>query len=258
MKFRNIKKWLLVVIIILTHADMLFSNEVVDQKKYNIGLLVVATGKYTEFVQPLLDSANKYFCTNHNVTYFIFTDGVIEQADNIVRIEQNRLGWPYDTMMRFDMYVRNKELLKNMDYVFACDADMLFVDTVGDEIIGDLVGTLHPGFAQENFIVYEMNTASIAYVRPGGGKYYFAGGFTGGRTEAYLNMAAEITRNIKIDLDRNIIATWHDEAHLNKYFISYQPNVILSPSYCYQEGKVLPYPQRLIALDKDHKAYRTS
>ncbi|MDR3550763.1 MAG: hypothetical protein P4L31_05075 [Candidatus Babeliales bacterium] len=224
-------------------------------KAYNIGLLVVATGRYTDFVQPLLDSANKYFCTNHKVTYFIFTDGQIPQADNIVRVEQNRLGWPYDTMMRFDMYAQHKDLYASMDYLFACDADMLFVDTVGDEILGDLVGTLHPGFVGTKG-TYERRSESTACIKRHTGKCYFAGGFNGGARESYIKMAETISQNIKIDQANGIMAIWHDESHLNRYFVTNEPSIVLSPSYCYWEGKTLPYQQRLVALNKNHAEYR--
>ena len=88
------------------------------------------------------------------------------------------------------------------------------------------------------------------------GRCYFAGGFNGGKTESYLSMASTIAQNIMTDLQKGIIAVWHDESHLNRYFATHEPSLILSPSYCYWEGKVLPYSQRLVALNKDHKKYR--
>jgi len=224
---------------------------------YNIGLLVVATGRYTEFIPPLIKSANKHFCKKHNVTYFVFTDGAIPHADNIVRIEQARLGWPYDTMMRFVMYAQYKDLYSSMDYLFACDADMLFVDEVGDEILSDLVGTLHPGYVGTKG-TYETRPSSTAYIPRTEGKYYFAGGFNGGKAEQYIQMAETITHNIKADLEKNIIAIWHDESHLNRYFATHKPTLILSPSYCYWEGKEMPYKQKLVALTKDHSKYRAN
>lgn len=225
------------------------------QKEYNVGLLVVATGRYIEFVAPLIESAEKYFCRNHKVTYFVFTDGQAPQAPNIVSIYQKRLGWPYDTMMRLPMYYQNQELYKNMDYLFACDADMLFVDQVGDEILGDLVGTLHPGFVGTKG-TYETRSISTAYIHPSQGSCYYAGGFNGGKRENYLNLARTISQNIKADLEKGIIAIWHDESHINRYFASNPPTITLSPSYCYWQGQVTHWPQKLVALSKDHAKYR--
>ena len=221
----------------------------------NIGLLVVATGKYIQFVEPLINSANKHFCPGHQITYFIFTDGQAPKAENIVSIYQKRLGWPFDTMMRMDMYAQQKERLQQMDYLFACDADMLFVDTVGNEILGDLVGTQHPGYVGRRG-TYETRNASTAYISSQEGTLYFAGGFYGGKADNVLAMAEAITKNIKIDLEKNIVAVWHDESHLNRYFIDHKPTVILNPSYCYPESWNLPYPKKLLALDKNHSAMR--
>lgn len=222
---------------------------------YNIGLLIVATGKYTEFIPPLIASAHKYFCINHKVTYFVFTDGIIPQDAHIIPIYQNRLGWPYDTMMRYAMYDAHKDLFSSMDYLFACDADMLFVDTVGDEILGDLVGTLHPGYVGTRG-TYETRRESTAYIKGDEGNYYFAGGFNGGKTALYLQMVTTITQNIFEDLQKGIIAVWHDESHLNRYFATHPPALILSPSYCYWQGKSLPYQPKLVALEKKHAHYR--
>jgi Glycosyltransferase family 6. len=226
-----------------------------ENRIYNVGLLIVATGKYITFVPPLIESANKYFCKNHKVTYFVFTDGILPVADNIVKIEQKRLGWPHDTMMRLSMYAKQKDLLDKMDYLFATDADMRFVDTVGDEILSERVGTLHPGFVGKK-ATYETNNKSTAHVASHEGKYYFAGGFNGGSAKEFLKMAETIANNVEIDLKNNVIAVWHDESHLNRYFIDNPPTCILSPSYCYPESWHIPYQKRLLALDKNHAEVR--
>lgn len=225
------------------------------ENQYKIGLLIVATGKYIQFVEPLVKSADKYFCTNHSVTYFVFTDGQVPLHKDIVRIEQKRLGWPYDTMMRISMYDTHSDQLGKMDYLFATDADMLFVDTVGDEILSDRVATQHPGFVGR-LGTYETNKVSTAYVAPGEAKHYFAGGFNGGSSQEFLKMAHTITQNIKKDLEKNFIAVWHDESHINRYFIDNPPTKILSPSYCYPESWNISYHKRLLALDKNHTAMR--
>jgi len=232
-----------------------FATEKNINNKNKVGLLIVATGKYIQFVEPLITSAEKYFCQDHDVTYFIFTDGKPPQSEKIIHIYQKRLGWPYDTMMRFKMYYEQKELLSTQDYLFACDADMLFVDTVGSEIFGDLVGTQHPGFVNKRGS-YETRPESTAYVRKNEGIHYFAGGFYGGNQEHFFALLKSVIKNIETDQKNNIIAVWHDESHLNRYFIDHKPTTILTPSYCYPESWKLPYQKKLLALDKNHNAMR--
>lgn len=222
----------------------------------NIGLLIMATGKYVNFVPPLVKSSEKYFCRNHNVTYFVFTDGELPAADNIVRIHQSRLGWPYDTMMRYHTYAAQEELLSSQDYLFACDADMLFVDEVGDEILGERVATQHPGFVGKRGS-YETNPLSTAYVSSQEGTYYFAGGFYGGTAKEVMRIAKTNAANIDKDLESGLIAVWHDESHWNRYCIDNKPTLILTPSYCYPESWNLTYTKRLLALDKNHAEYQT-
>lgn len=224
----------------------------------NVGLLVMATGRYIAFIDPLVRSAEEHFCRNHNVTYFVFTDGALDSSLSdfpIVTIPQNRLGWPFDTMMRFQIYANSSELLSAQDYLFACDADMLFVGKVGDEILSARVATEHPGFVGQRGS-YETNPESKACIYPWEGKQYYAGGFYGGTTEEVLRLAHINAASIDDDLSRGIIAVWHDESHWNRYCVDNPPTLILNPSYCYPESWNLPYPRKLLALDKNHDEIR--
>jgi len=258
-----------VILTILCTLPMLNATQL------NIGLSIVATGKYIAFVKPLLDSAEKYFCPQHKRTYFIFTDGSSDDlqsllnspyAENVVITYQKRLGWPYDTLMRFSIYNEHSNLFAETDYMFATDADMLFVGTEGNEILGDRVATQHPGFEKNkplwgNIAPYDRNPKSTAYIAYDSGTYYFAGGFYGGTTSEFIKMANIITHNILTDLAKNnYIAIWHDESHLNRYFIDNLPTIMLDRSYCYPEnGEKKGYPTcspKLLALDKNHSEMR--
>ena len=221
-----------------------------------VGLLIVATGKYDQFVEPLIQSARKHFCADQEVTYFVFANGNIPQADDIVHVYQNKLGWPYDTMMRNAIYNQHKELFTAQDYLFALDADMLFVDTVGSEILGERVATLHPGYVG-TLGTYETDPLSLACVGDDEGEGYFAGGFFGGSREEFLKIISITTLRILDDLSRDIIAIWHDESHWNRYCIDHPPTVVLSPSYCSPDALEVEYPKKLIALDKDHDEVRS-
>jgi histo-blood group ABO system transferase len=233
----------------------------IENKPLNIGLLIVATNKYTSFIPPLIASADPYFVPGHHRTYFVFTNHVdqIPKQNNIVTIYQEPLPWPYITLLRCQMYCKSKELFAGMDYLFATDADMRFVDVVGDEILSDLVATRHPGFIDGRRLgTFETNPASTAYIGETNRTEYYAGGFYGGKTQSFIAMNEIMCANILADLEHKFIAVWHDESHLNHYFLHHKPTLILSPSYCYAEGSGIPFTPRLVALNKNHSEIRTN
>lgn len=250
MKLKQRYYWCLIPLFL-----QLFCYTYAQAERYKVGLLVVATGKYIQFVKPLLDSARTYFCPNHDVTYFIFTDGVYQSEPDVVLLPQNKLGWPYDTLMRCAMYDKYSSELVSMDYLFACDADMRFVDCVGDEILSPRVATQHPGYVGQRG-TYETRPISRACIYAHEGQHYFAGGFHGGSAQEFLKLAHTMHENIKIDMSKGFIAVWHDESHLNRYFVDNPPTAILSPSYCYPESWNIKYTKRLLALDKNHAEVR--
>jgi histo-blood group ABO system transferase len=248
-------KKLIIPFLVLLAFTSAFADERAEDKRHKVGLLVMATGRYDVYALRMIDSARKYFLPNHDRTFFLFTDGPHPQAKDIVRIEQKRLGWPFDTLKRFHVYLDHKAQLEEMDYLYALDADMLFVSEVGDEILGDLVGTRHPGYINKPG-TYCRKRRSKAFVRKDEGKIYFCGGFYGGKRDNLLKLFEVNARNVDLDLKQNIVAVWHDESHLNRYFIDHPPSVILSPSYCYPEGWDLPFEKKLVALDKNHEEMR--
>lgn len=222
-----------------------------------VGLLVICTNKYIRFLQPLIEGADKYFLPNQEVTYFVFTDRPIEieSSRQIVRIETEHKPWPWMTLGRYKIFQNSKDLLQEMDYLYYCDADMKFVSEVGDEILENRVATQHPGYYGRRGTP-EVNPQSLACVYPDEHMEYFAGGFNGGTSEEYLKMARILSTNIDIDYSRDLIAIWHDESHLNRYFIDYPPTKILNPSYCYPESWDIPFEKKLLALDKTHSEIR--
>lgn len=232
----------------------------IQGKEYRIGLCMMATGRYDAFAKEFIASCRKHFFKDHQVTYFVFTDSDLAFEDDVVVVPQKRLGWPDDTLKRFHTYFAHRELFADLDYIFASDADMLFVADVGEEMLGDRVGTQHPGFVGKRGS-YETSPKSTAYVKKSEGKYYFAGGFYGGSREGFIKLLEATIQNIDQDLQRGYVAKWHDESHLNRYFIDNPPTTILSPSYCTPEGcnwykGERRYPPKLIALDKNHAELR--
>ena len=224
-----------------------------------IGILIIATNKYINFLDNLIKSCDQYLLEDHEVEYFIFTNHTsipVESKRKINLINVEHKPWPWMTLGRYKIFSQNKNDLLKMDYLYYCDADMILCDIVGPEILGDRVVTIHPGFLGTRGTP-ETNPQSLACVYDHEPMIYFAGGFNGGKSDIYLNMAETISNNIDKDYENGIIAIWHDESHLNRYIIDNPPTKILSPSYCFEENSSLPFIPRIIALDKNYQEFRS-
>lgn len=235
-----------------------------------VGLLIIATNKYTKFIQPLIDSADKFFLKDvkHKmlfskekdveVIYHIFTDKtnqIIETDRKVIFYPIEHKPWPLVTLSRYETFYNNRWALLDNNYLFYCDVDMLFVDSIGKEILSKRVATLHPGYV-DSVGTPERNLNSTAYIRETENNKYFAGGFNGGESDEFIKMSTKLHFNINKDLNKGIIAVWHDESHLNNYLHKNKPTVILDPGYCYPENSTIKYDKKLIALDKEHSELR--
>jgi glycosyltransferase involved in cell wall biosynthesis len=231
-----------------------------------VGLLLIATGKYDTFLQGIITSADKYFLTDKNVTYYVLADKVTILTSNreIVNIHIDHKPFPFATADRFKHFTNNATQLKNEDYLFYSDVDALFVDKIGDEILGNLVGVRHCGYIN-GVGTYETNPKSMAYIDPAKYKHYYGGGFNGGKKDDYLAMAKWCYEAFETDLANGIMPIWHDESVLNKYFSDHEPTVILPPAYHYPQGDILrfkamwkPYDwePKILLLDKNHDEIR--
>jgi hypothetical protein len=232
-----------------------------------VAVLYIATRRYTVFWKELYQSAEKFFLPHYNKDYFVFTDNEhidFEENHNILKVFQNKLGWPYDTLMRFDIFLKQENLLKSYDYIFFLNANLLFVDEVNEEILPEneiyqgLTVCLHPGFYKkepDNF-TYDRNPLSQTCIPFGQGKYYVAGGFNGGKAKDFLELCHQCKHMIQADLENNIIPLWHDESAINKYILDKTP-LILDPSYLYPEGWKLKdiKKAKIIIRDKSNPIY---
>lgn len=227
------------------------------KQKLKIGLCIMATGRYINFMPQLIRGVNEYFCKNHDVKIFVFTDQPLEEYPNVTRVQQAKLGWPYDSMYRFKIYNQNKHLLDECDYIFACDSDLSFVNPIGEEVLSDRVAVHHPGFINNKRGTYEeKEVLSLAYVKPNEGEHYFTGAFYGGNKKEFFALIKQLDTNVDEDLKKNITALWHDESHLNRYFIDNPPTKQLSTSYYYPEVWPDANKKKILALEKNHAYFR--
>lgn len=226
-----------------------------------ICILTIATGKYIQFVERLLDDIEKYFLTGHEIQCLLFTDHEVETSDNVKVSQIEHRPWPEPALKKYNYINSESEYLKNFDYLYLFDADIAIVDNVGEEVLQDLVGVLHPWKILEDKSVYpyETRSQSTAFVSDENRKKYYAAAFVGGKSDIFLKMAEVISSRVLIDEQNGIIAVWHDESHMNKY-LNENPPTDLPPSYMFPEELIgnsnYPWNPKIVAINKN--AFDTS
>ncbi len=256
-----------------TYFQNVLNADFRDKPSYKVGVLMVAVNApYWPYLGQIKQDMAQMFLPGHQVDYHVWTDNPEEKGENVYPIEP--IEWPHGTLMRYNLFLQQEEVLEKYDYLFYIDIDMRMVNVVGDEILGEgLTMAEHPMYAirKEYVPPYEPNKNSTAFVpRLGmvvseGGKnrlkpLYAAGGFQGGKTKDFLEAMKVMRKNIDADFTKNYIAIWNDESHWNKYLYDYSgPLVALSPSYIYPDSLIneyyvkvwgCNYPPKIITLTK--------
>ena len=107
----------------------------------------------------------------------------------------------------------------------------------------------------------EQNPESEAYVDLSEGMpdYYYQGCFWGGRVPAALAMIDELEGRVNRDLEKDVIALWHDESHINRYFLDREFDVhTFGPEYAYPEvfDEYCNFEPKIVHLAKDNSKYQ--
>lgn len=235
-----------------------------------VAICFIGTSKYLNFLPEYYEKIQENFLPNTEKTFLVFTDGEGDYPEDIKVYRQEHLEWPYITLTRFEIINKaREEILKNDWFVFL-DADTLVVDKVLDEdFVSDkpLFGVWHPchnlGMPPHNKLpgAFETNKLSLAYVDveqelP---TVYYQGCFWGGKVPEVLELIDELQSRVTKDLENDVIAVWHDESHLNKYFLENNDKVkTFGPEYAYPEvfSKYCEFSPKIVHLAKDNSNYQ--
>lgn len=199
-----------------------------------IGILYVGIGRYIQFWDEFYTSCEKYFLPQAEKKYFVFTDHPLVAPPNVKVVFQEDLGWPGNTLFRFQMFLRQKEELEAFDFIYFFNGNTLFLDTISEkEIIpneseGYLVALswyIYDSVSNVKY-PYERNHESTAYIPKGKGIHYYQGGLNGGRSKEYLELMERCNYQIIEDNKKGIVAISHDESHLNKYLLDKRIKVL--------------------------------
>ena len=224
-----------------------------------VAILYICTGIYNRFWPGFFESAERFLLSEDEKHYFVFTDDMKLANHPRVHLQYKQCeGFPKDSLFRFDMFLRVKEQLKEFDYIYFLNANAQFLQPVGrDEILPDKSGlvsaewpTQRPILKKYPFMPFERNKKSKAYIPPFKAPYrYYMGGINGGSSEAYIKMIETLAANIADDYSRGIIATVHDESHINAYLRNH-PCKVLSWEYCIPEEWVEDKKPKMVFREK--------
>lgn len=223
-----------------------------------ISLNLIATNKYTRFLPDVLNSIDSYFFPESDIDVIVHTnlklsDSLYEKRRSCIILNNiEHEPWPFTTLKRFHYFNSVSNHILKSDYSFYIDVDSLFIKEINTEILphSGLIGTIHPClFNGEG--TPERNPNSEAYIPYGSNNRYFCGGFIGGSSEEFLRMSREIIKRIEKDFSKGIIAVWHDESHINKYFYQNPPKTILDHPFAVAENLIdIKEESKIIFLDK--------
>ena len=211
-----------------------------------IGIIFISTGAYNCFWDDFHESIQKYFCPESKKNYHVFTDDLSltdkKLSKNVFVHYIEDKGWMANILQRSELFISIQEELLQNDYIFNLNSNYRPTNLIKEiEIIPTsnndwLCGLCFDFYRNrdKNTFAYERNPKSKAYIPYGNGKYYFQGGFYGGRTSEFLEMSKWIKQQTEDDISAHVIPIYHDESYLNCYFINRNP-LILGTKYAKAE-----------------------
>lgn len=235
----------------------------------NFSIIFIGTNQYLNFLPKWYNSCEKYLLPNIEKKYYVFTDGELSDTPSNINVyHQEHLSWPYITLLRFETILKVREELSQSDWILFLDADMLVVDEVKEEDIftdKKYIGVHHPCHylrmpPHDKFPgAFETNSKSLACITDSDDtSIYFQGCLWGGKTPHVIEMIEELKSRIEIDLSDDIIAVWHDESQMNKFFSERLSDVhILNPSFAYPEdySKYCNFEKKIVHISKNNQNY---
>ena len=237
-----------------------------------VAITFIGTNKYLDFLPKYYENVEKYFLPNTEKTIFAFTDGELNDTpDNLKVYHQEHLEWPFITLKRFEIINKAREEIEKHDWLVFIDGDALPVTTITEEEFftdKPLFGVHHPchflGMEPHTQApgAYDQNPNSEAYVDTSKGlpEVYYQGCFWGGKVPNVCAMIDELEARVNRDLEKNVVALWHDESQINKYFLERLDMVhTYGPEYAFPEvfKDYCQFSPKIVHLAKDNSSYQT-
>ena len=245
-------------------------EQMIENKKNKVAICFIGTGKYLNYLPNYYEHIEEHFLPESEKTFLVFTDGELDgMPDNVIHYQQDHLDWPFITLKRFEILNQaRQEIMKNDWFVFI-DADALVTSDITEEEFFDsskpFFGVHHPchflGMQPHGKFpgAFETNPKCRASITEDADfSTYWQGCLWGGKVPYVFELIDELQNRTNDDLKDDIIAVWHDESHLNKFFIENKERVHTLPSsYAYPEdfADACDFEAKIVHLSKNNSNY---
>ncbi|MEV6638319.1 hypothetical protein AB0M54_47155 [Actinoplanes sp. NPDC051470] len=226
-----------------------------------MSIVLISTGPWRVFLEPALASIRRNLLPGRNRRIVLFTDDVTNVDPDVVGFQIPHLDWPYNTLFRYHYIRAALDGLPPEDLVVYIDADMMVATEVGAaELLPagkTYFGVQHPHFGWSEG-PFEANPGSAAWVDRAHADIteYWQACFWGGRARETTTMVRRLADGVAQDVDNGLVAVWHDESHLNRYFIEHKDDVhTLPPSFAFPEGEERKYSPRILHVSKSEDEF---
>ena len=245
-------------------------EKMIENKKNKVAICFIGTGKYLNYLPNYYEHIEEHFLPESEKTFLVFTDGELDgMPDNVIRYQQDHLDWPFITLKRFEILNQAREEIMKNDWFVFIDADALVTSDITEEEFFDpskpFFGVHHPchflGMQPHGKFpgAFETNPKCRASITEDADvSTYWQGCLWGGKVPYVFELIDELQNRTNDDLKDDIIAVWHDESHLNKFFIENKERVHTLPSsYAYPEdfADACDFEAKIVHLSKNNSNY---
>ena len=255
-----------------------------------IGAFSVATNRYIKYWQAMAHSADKNLFVGHDVVLTVFTDQIekvrgIEGDLERIRVNPVKirdLKWPLAPLSKFQLFTNHKSEF-DQPVLMHLDADTIVAPGAGADLEpttwnGGVALVRHPGFrrpcswrrlnlylsypdlllrdfyrvAREGGLgTWETNTDSTAFVPRNKRVNYICGATWFAVAEYMQDLCEELSQHVARDLQRGVVARFHDESHLN-WFRANRSCSVLESDYCFVRNarNLADLTPRIFAVEK--------
>ena len=236
-----------------------------------VAITFIGTNRYLDYLPKYYENIEKYFLPNTEKVILAFTDGELNDTpDNLKVYHQEHLEWPFITLKRFEIINKARDVIEECDWLVFIDADALVVDKITEyeffRFDKPLFGVHHPchflGMEPHNKApgAYEQNTKCEAYVDVSTSlpPVYWQGCLWGGKVPEVCAMIDELEARVNRDLENDIVALWHDETQINRYFLERTEDVhTFGPEFAFPEvfEEQCNFSPKIVHLAKDNSKY---